>query len=113
DLTLHAYMFMQSGIPVLYSGDEIGQLNDYTYKDDPNKATDSRYVHRGKMRWDLAAKIDDPDSVEAKIFNGLSKLEKKRKEEKAFMSNADMWTIETYDPAILCIGRYYDGDKMI
>ena len=23
---LHAYMFMQSGIPVLYSGDEIGQL---------------------------------------------------------------------------------------
>ena len=44
DLTLHAYMFMQSGIPVLYSGDEIGQLNDYTYKDDPNKATDSRYV---------------------------------------------------------------------
>lgn len=113
DLTLHAYMFMQSGIPVLYSGDEIGQLNDYTYKDDPNKATDSRYIHRGKMRWDLAAKIDDPDSVEAKIFNGLSKLEKKRKEEKAFMSNADMWTIETYDPAILCIGRYYDGDKMI
>ena len=43
------------------------------------------------MRWDLAAKIDDPDSVEAKIFNGLSELEKKRKAEKAFMSNADMW----------------------
>ena len=29
DVMLHAYMFMQSGIPVLYSGDEIGQLNDY------------------------------------------------------------------------------------
>ena len=35
---LHAYMFMQSGIPVLYSGDEIGQINDYTYKEDPGKA---------------------------------------------------------------------------
>ena len=30
DLMLHAYMFMQSGIPVLYSGDEIAQVNDYT-----------------------------------------------------------------------------------
>jgi amylosucrase len=29
------------------------------------------------------------------------------------MSNADMWTIETYEPSVLCIGRYYDGEKMI
>ena len=54
DLMLHAYMFMQSGIPVLYSGDEIAQVNDYTYKDDPNKVADSRYIHRGVMHWDLA-----------------------------------------------------------
>ena len=32
DLMLHAYMMVQSGIPMLYSGDEIGQVNDYTYK---------------------------------------------------------------------------------
>ena len=30
DLMLHAYMLTQSGIPMLYSGDEIGQVNDYT-----------------------------------------------------------------------------------
>ena len=35
DLMLHAYMFTQSGIPLLYSGDEVGQVNDYTYKEDP------------------------------------------------------------------------------
>ncbi len=46
DLMLHAYMFMQSGIPVLHSGDEIGQLNDYHYKEDADKAPDSRYIHR-------------------------------------------------------------------
>ena len=32
DIMLHAYMFMQSGIPVLYSGDEVAQVNDYSYK---------------------------------------------------------------------------------
>ncbi len=113
DLTLHAYMFMQSGIPVLYSGDEIGQVNDYSYKDDPHKALDSRYLHRGAFRWDLAENIDDPDTVEGKMYQGLSKLEIKRKTEKVFMSDADMWTIETYDPSVLCIGRYYEGDKAI
>ena len=113
DLMLHAYMFMQSGIPVLYSGDEIGQVNDYSYKEDPHKALDSRYLHRGAFRWDLAENIDDPDTVEGRIFQGLSKLEEKRKNEKVFMSNADMWTLETYDPSLLCIGRHYDGDKMI
>ena len=113
DLTLHAYMFMQSGIPVIYSGDEIGQVNDYTYKTDPHKVTDSRYIHRGVFNWDLEENIDDPSTVEGKIFSGLSELEKKRKSEKAFMADADMWTIETYDPSLLCIGRYYDGDKVI
>ena len=73
DLMLHAYMFMQSGIPVLYSGDEIAQVNDYTYKDDPNKVADSRYIHRGVMHWDLAEKRNDPSTVEGKMFLGAAK----------------------------------------
>lgn len=112
DVMLHAYMFTQSGIPVIYSGDEIGQVNDYTYKNDPTKAHDSRYIHRGAMRWDLAANADDADTVEGKIFQRLSELEKIRRSEKVFMTNADMWTVETYDPSVLCIGRYYEGEKM-
>lgn len=113
DITLHAYMFMQSGIPVLYGGDEIGQVNDYTYKEDPDKAADSRYIHRGAMNWKLAENISKPDTVEAKIFHGLERLEKIRKEEKVFMSTADTWTIETWDSSVLCIGRYLDGEKII
>ncbi|MDE6621337.1 MAG: amylosucrase [Lachnospiraceae bacterium] len=113
DLMLHAYMFMQSGIPVLYSGDEIGQVNDYTYKDDPNKAADSRYLHRGAMNWKLAENRKDTATVEGKIFQGLKQLEQIRKTEKVFVSNADTWTIETRDPSVLCIGRYYDGEKLI
>lgn len=113
DVMLHAYMFMQSGIPVLYSGDEIGQVNDYTYKENPNKAADSRYIHRGAMNWNLAGNISDPDTVEGKIFHFLDQLEKIRKKEKVFVSNADTWTIETWDPSVLCIGRYFEGEKII
>ncbi len=113
DVTLHAYMFMQSGIPVLYSGDEIAQVNDYSYKEDWHKADDSRYIHRGKMNWENAAKADDLETVEGKVFQGLAKLEEIRKSEKAFVSYADSWTIDTWDAGILGMGRYYDGDKII
>ncbi len=113
DVTLHAYMFMQSGIPVLYSGDEIAQVNDYTYKEDYNKADDSRYLHRGKMNWENAAKADNPETVEGRMFQSLGRLEKIRKSEKAFVSYADSWTIDTWDAGILGMGRYYDGDKII
>ncbi len=113
DVTLHAYMFMQSGIPVLYSGDEIGQVNDYSYEKDPNKAADSRYLHRGAMRWELAARADNPDTVEGKIFGRLKRLEEIRKQEKVFVSYADAWTIETWDPSLLCIARQFEGEKIV
>ncbi len=113
DVMLHAYMFMQSGIPVLYSGDEIGQVNDYTYKEDPLKAADSRYIHRGPMNWELAQNIEKPGTLEERIFDGLRQLEQIRKTRKVFRSDADVWTVDTGNPAVLCIGRYYDGEKMI
>lgn len=113
DVMLHAYMFMQSGIPVLYSGDEIGQINDHTYKEDSNKAADSRYIHRGAMNWENAKRVADKDSVEGQIFGSLTKLEQIRRTEKAFVSYADTWTIETGDTAVLGIGRYFEGNKII
>lgn len=112
DVMLHAYMFMQSGIPVLYSGDEIGQVNDYTYKENPNKAADSRYIHRGAMNWEHVEKIEDENTVEGRMFRRLDQLEKIRKSEKVFVTEADTWTVETWDSSILCIGRYYDGEKI-
>ncbi len=113
DVMLHAYMFMQSGIPVLYSGDEVGQVNDYTYKKDPDKAEDSRYIHRGAMDWKLAELIRDKTSVPARIFSRLDQLEKIRKSEKVFTCQADTWTIDTFDASVLCIGRYYEGEKIM
>lgn len=113
NLMLHAYMFMQSGIPVLYSGDEIGQVNDYTYKENPDKAADSRYLHRGAMNWELVKNIEIPESVQGRIFGGLRQLEQIREKEKAFMTNADMWTIETWEKEVLCIGRCFEGEKII
>ena len=113
DVMLHAYMFMQSGIPVLYSGDEIGQVNDYTYKDDIHKRGDTRYLHRGIMLWENAEKVSEPASVQGRIYHRLQVLAKLRKAHPAFVATADTWTLPTYEQSVLCMGRYHDGEKIL
>lgn len=113
DLMLHAFMFTQSGIPMLYSGDEVGQTNDYAYREIPEKAPDSRYVHRGKFRWELVDEIEKEGTVSERIFHGLKKLEEIRAQEKVFISNADFYTLETGEQAVICIVRQYEGEKLI
>lgn len=113
DLMLHAWMLVQSGIPVLYSGDEIGQLNDYTYHDDPEKADDSRYIHRGNFQWDLAELRHDTTTRQGKQFEGLRRLETIRAGEKAFDAQADVWTFDTGSSHVLGVGRWYQGHKLI
>ena len=113
DLTLHAMMFMQTGLPLLYSGDELAQVNEYSYKDDPKKAEDSRYLHRGKFRWELAEHAHDLDTPEGQVFCGLNALGALRKTNPAFGAGADVWTLDTGDDGVLAIGRYFEGQKII
>ncbi|HAX33893.1 MAG TPA: amylosucrase [Coprococcus sp.] len=109
DLMLHGYLLAQSGIPVLYSGDEIGQTNDYTYKNDPDKCADSRYLHRGNFPWD---KVENKDPVAMKIFDALRHMEDIRASHDVFSSNANVYTIETGCASVLGIVREYAGHEL-
>lgn len=112
DLMLHAYVLMQSGIPMLYSGDEIGRLNDYSYKEDPAKQTDSRYLHRGKMDWEKAEKRNDLCTVEGRLFSSLCEILAIRGQEHTFDADAQVSLLETNDDAVLAILRQ-KGDEYI
>lgn len=113
DLMLHAYMLSQSGIPVIYSGDEIGQENDYTYHENPKKWDDSRYLHRGSFRWDLEKKRSVKGSPQETIFEGIKKLESIRAQFPVFCTDAEVWTIDTWDDAVLGLVRRSGEEKLI
>ena len=113
DIMLHAFMFTQSGIPVIYSGDEVGQLNDYMYHADINKKFDSRYLHRNKLDWKLAEERRNPDSYQGKIFNALRKLETLRAEYDVFTAQARFFPIETGRHSVLGICREYGKQKLL
>mgnify|MGYP000449512850 FL=1 len=113
DLMLHAYMLTQSGIPMLYSGDELGQVNDYSYKEDPEKVFDSRYLHRGKFQWKLADKRKDLSTVQGQLFQTLNRLEQIRRQENAFSQEAEVYTYDVHNDSILGILREYKGERFI
>ena len=88
NIMLHAFLLTQSGLPILYSGDELGQLNDYSYHDDPIKREDSRYLHRGNFDWAAAEKCSTNP-----LYTALLRLEAIRKERTVFHADADVWTL--------------------
>ena len=95
-LLINAIILSIGGIPLMYLGDEIGVLNDYSYVDDPGKAGDSRWVHRPRIDWAQMARRSDPDTIEGRIFGGLAHLIDVRKHTPALGGN---------DMAVLNLGN--------
>lgn len=76
---LYSVIMSTGGIPLIYMGDEIAMLNDYTWRNDPEKAADSRWTHRQSHDWDLAENRDDSDTVQGYMYEGLLQLINVRK----------------------------------
>ena len=112
DVMLHAYLLTQSGLPILYSGDEIGQLNDTSYHNDPIKQADSRYLHRGAFRWDLAEYRTDLNTAQGKLFQRLGRLEQIRSGFQVFAAEAQMLPFETGSSSVLGIKRIRQGQVL-
>ncbi len=113
DAMLHAFMFTLSGVPVLYSGDEIAQLNDDNYHADPLKWDDSRWLHRGDMDWAKAKKRAKANTPEGRAFAAVRRLEALRREHGVFDAKADIWLLNTNSDQVLGIGRWLNGQKLL
>lgn len=73
-LLLYSVILTAGGIPLLYLGDEVGQLNDYSFARDPEKAEDSRWVHRLPYSRALAGQRHDPATPAGQLYTGLKRL---------------------------------------
>ena len=102
---IHAVIFALPGIPLINSGDEIGQLNDYEYIFDKRKKDDSRYLHRSRFRWDNATLIDDSNSIQGRIFLSLQKLRMTRALYPEFNNEASVSTWHTENRKVFALKR--------
>jgi amylosucrase len=88
-LLIHSVILSMGGIPLIYLGDEIATLNDYSYQNDPAKAGDSRWVHRPFANWKKYERRKDKNTPEGKLFQALTRLIDIRKAHTVFASGAN------------------------
>lgn len=109
-LLLNSIIISYTGIPLIYSGDEIGQLNDWSYKNKNDISGDSRWLHRGDMDWDAAKKRFDLSSVEGKIFNGIKRMIEIRKGCEYFRSDIQSKPVDLDNKAVF---GFHKENKMM
>jgi amylosucrase len=83
-ILLHNIIFTFGGIPLIYYGDEIGTLNDYSYMGNLSKANDSRWAHRPKIDWNKERLRKIPGTIQHTIFSDLQQMIRARKKISAF-----------------------------
>jgi amylosucrase len=83
-LLLHGMIMSLGGIPLLYYGDEIGMLNDFSYMEDEEKARDTRWIHRPVIDWDKSELRHKHGTPEQRLFEGIARMASVRKKTPAF-----------------------------
>lgn len=73
-LLAHSVAFSTGGIPLLYLGDEVGQLNDNGYAQEEGHGADSRWVHRPRYPEKRYANRHDQSTPEGAVFEGLRRM---------------------------------------
>ena len=104
-LLLHNIIFAYGGIPLIYMGDELGQLNDHSYLDNPDLAADSRWIHRPLMDWEKAAERHNPKTITGRIFAGLCQLIQRRKQTEVLHAETAVTPVWTHNDHVLGLLR--------
>lgn len=111
-MLIYGIVMTVGGIPLIYLGDEIATLNDYSYQDDLAHMRDSRWVHRSRADWGKYSKRNDPDTIEGRVFQGFQTLIRLRKEHGAF-SSGELEMIVTGNDHVLGYQRIYKGKRVL
>jgi amylosucrase len=92
---LHGVILAYGGIPMIYYGDEIGTLNDYSFTNDPTKMDDNRWMHRPIIDWEKAGNRNKKGTIEQVLFSNLQKMIEVRKASPEFEDDNNIKLVET------------------
>jgi amylosucrase len=106
----HAIAAGWGGVPVVWSGDELGQLNDSRWMDEPDHADDNRWAHRPRLDWARAEQRHDPSTVPGRVFGGLAHLARVRASLPQVHASADSHVVpDTDDGVLVTVRRHASG----
>ena len=101
------------GFPLLYSGDEIGQLNSLAYLQDPQKAADNRWAHRPPMNWEKAEARHQPGTPEHRLFYGLRHLADVRGRQPALDGRGEEQVLFSDSDSLFLVHRHFEDAHLL
>ncbi len=110
-IMMHGIILSYGGIPLIYAGDEIGALNDYSYLKDIDKKEDSRWVNRPYQDWEIIAHLDSRKTYQSRIFFGLRQLIRLRKHNPVFADRNNLVLYDGHNPHVFIYERTSDKNK--
>lgn len=93
------------GIPMVFSGDELASMNDYSYQSEAEHAEDNRWMHRPRMDWRAAQRRSVPGTKEARIFGSLRRFFSLRRGIPAFAQDAGFRVLASGSENVLLVQR--------
>ena len=109
----HGLIIAQNGIPLIYSGDEIGTINDYSYLEDLDKKDEGRWVHRPYFDWNRARKRNNKETIEGNVFLHTKELIKLRKKHIEFDGDAYTHYLQFMNTKVYGFYKEKNNKKMI
>jgi amylosucrase len=109
----HAVVAGWGGIPVVWSGDELGLPNDPLWALEPGHEDDNRWAHRERLDWDRAADRADLATTAGKVFQGLAHLASIRAALPQLHASATTRVALDTDDGVLAIVRSHPSGSMV
>ncbi len=110
---VHAVVAGWGGLPVIWSGDEIGQGNDPGWAREPGHEGDNRWAHRPQLGWAAAERRSDLRSREGRVFQGLAHLARVRASLPQLHASADTAVLQESDPGLLVTRRQHPSGPIV
>jgi amylosucrase len=111
-LLTYAIVAGWGGIPVVWSGDELAQLNDPQWSTDPAHAQDNRWAHRPRLDWARAAQRRD-GTVAGRVFSGLAHLARVRASLPQLHASVDSDVLPGTDDGVLATVRRHPSGPFV
>jgi amylosucrase len=101
----HAIAAAWGGVPVVWSGDELGQTNDPDWMDEEGHQGDNRWANRPRLDWTRAAQRHDLRTVPGRVFSGLAHIARVRSRLPQLHASAPSHILPGTDDGILATVR--------
>jgi amylosucrase len=101
----HAIAAAWGGVPVVWSGDELGQPNDPGWVEEEGHEEDNRWAHRPRLDWTRAAQRHDLGTVAGRVFSGLAHIARVRGSLPQLHASAPSQVLPATDDGVLTTVR--------